>query len=116
MVVGDRSDGQIAQLLVVRAVYGLCHFRLRDWAKLAIARFADAVVDKLLSTRRDRGDCEGVVKASRRYQTALTGRGRQFGRRRVARSQSFHVQLVELFLQVVIVDSKLGRLIAENRD
>ena len=63
LVVGEGMDSQISQLLVVGPVYGLRYFGLGDWDHLAVVRFADSVVDKLLPSRWDARDLEIAVEA-----------------------------------------------------
>lgn len=94
----------------------MSHFSLRNWDHLAVVGTADAVVDKLLSTRRNRRNGEGVVEAPRRYQAAFACWRHQLSRCRVARSEGLHIQFVELLLQVVVVDHELRCVIIEDRD
>ncbi len=94
----------------------MSHLSLGNWDHLAVVGTADPVVDKLLSTRWDRGNGEGVIEAPRRNQAARACWRRQLSRCCVARSEGFHIQFVELLLQVVVVDHELRCVIIEDRD
>lgn len=94
----------------------MSHLSLRNWDHLAVVETANAVVDKLLSTRWNRRNAEAVIEAPRRYQAAFACWRHQLRRCRVARSEGFHVQFVELLLQVVVVNHELRCVIIEDRD